>query len=73
MLNRISPLIVEPYNAILATHSSMEYVDCSILMDNEACYEVCDTQLHVEYPTYTNLNRIIAQVILNLPSIIQRK
>ncbi|XP_037922413.1 tubulin alpha-4A chain isoform X2 [Hermetia illucens] len=62
---KISPLIVEPYNAILATHSSMEYVDCSILMDNEACYEVCDTQLHVEYPTYTNLNRIIAQVKCN--------
>uniref|UniRef100_A0A1Q3FSQ6 Tubulin alpha chain n=1 Tax=Culex tarsalis TaxID=7177 RepID=A0A1Q3FSQ6_CULTA len=60
---RISPVIVEPYNAVLSTHSGMEYSDCSILLDNEAIYDVCDRSLNVTEPTYTNLNRLIAQIV----------
>lgn len=60
---RISPIIVEPYNALLATHYSMDYSDCSILLDNEAIYDVCGTNLEVCNPTYTNLNRVVAQVV----------
>lgn len=33
---RISPIIVEPYNALLSTHYSMDYANCCILLDNEA-------------------------------------
>ncbi|XP_038119676.1 tubulin alpha-4 chain isoform X2 [Culex quinquefasciatus] len=60
---RISPVIVEPYNAVLSTHAGMEYSDCSILLDNEALYDVCDRSLNVTEPTYTNLNRLIAQIV----------
>ncbi|CAD6996518.1 unnamed protein product [Ceratitis capitata] len=59
----LSPIIVEPYNALLATHYSMDYVDVSFIVDNEALYEICDTKLGVPAPTYTNLNRIIGQVV----------
>ncbi|XP_011210134.1 tubulin alpha-1 chain [Bactrocera dorsalis] len=59
----LSPIIVEPYNALLATHYSMDYVDVSFIVDNEALYEICDTKLGVSAPTYTNLNRIIGQVV----------
>ena len=31
-------------------------------MDNEALYDVCRRNLDIERPTYTNLNRLIAQV-----------
>lgn len=60
---RISPVIVEPYNAVLGTHFSMDNFDCSFLMDNEACYDACDHNLGVREPTYTNLNRLLAQVV----------
>uniref|UniRef100_A0AAG5CU98 Tubulin alpha chain n=1 Tax=Anopheles atroparvus TaxID=41427 RepID=A0AAG5CU98_ANOAO len=60
---RISPVIVEPYNAILASHAAMEHSDCTIVLDNEALYEVCDRSLHVPEPTYTNLNRLVAQAV----------
>ncbi|XP_058449599.1 tubulin alpha-8 chain-like isoform X2 [Malaya genurostris] len=60
---RISPVIVEPYNAVLSTHVGMDYSDCCFLLDNEAIYDVCDRSLNVSEPTYTNLNRLIAQIV----------
>lgn len=41
----------------------MDYSDCNILLDNEAIYDVCGTSLEVCSPTYTSLNRVIAQVV----------
>jgi len=37
----ISTVIVEPYNAVLATHGAMDYVDCCFIVDNEALYDIC--------------------------------
>ncbi|KAH9278659.1 Tubulin alpha-1B chain [Echinococcus granulosus] len=58
---QISTAVVEPYNAILCTHSTIEHSDCCFTFDNEACYDICRRNLDIERPTYTNLNRIIAQ------------
>ncbi|KFB44613.1 AGAP002770-PA-like protein [Anopheles sinensis] len=60
---RVSPVIVEPYNAILASHAAMEHSDCTFVLDNEALYDVCDRSLDVPEPTYTNLNRLVAQAV----------
>jgi hypothetical protein len=30
--------VVEPYNAVLSTHSTIENSDCTFLVDNEAVY-----------------------------------
>jgi tubulin alpha len=35
-------------------------------LDNEALYDVCRQHLDLQKPTYTNLNRLIAQVISSL-------
>ncbi|XP_059143524.1 tubulin alpha-1 chain-like [Physella acuta] len=59
----ISTAVVEPYNAILNTHASLEVSDCCFIFDNEACYDICRRSLDIERPTYTNLNRLIAQVV----------
>ena len=34
--------------------------------DNEALYDICRRNLDIERPTYTNLNRLIAQIISSL-------
>lgn len=62
-VHRISPIIVETYNALLSTHFSMDHSDCCILLDNEALYDVCGILLDVCSPTYTNLNRLVSQVV----------
>ncbi|CAL1682139.1 unnamed protein product [Lasius platythorax] len=62
----ISTVIVEPYNSVLATHGTMDYVDCCFIVDNEALYDICARKLEVDGPTYTNLNRLQAQIVSNI-------
>ena len=38
---QIATAVVEPYNAMLMTHTTMEHTDCSFLVDNEAIYDIC--------------------------------
>jgi tubulin alpha len=63
---QISTAVVEPYNSVLATHSLLEHTDVVVVLDNEAIYEICQRSLNIERPTYTNLNRLIAQVISSI-------
>ena len=37
-----------------------------IMYDNEALYDICRRNLDIERPTYTNLNRLLAQIISSL-------
>ena len=55
--------MVEPYNSVLFTHATLEHSDCSFLVDNEAIFDICKYKLKAERPSYTNLNRLISQII----------
>mmetsp|Transcript_9322 Transcript_9322/g.13475 ORF Transcript_9322/g.13475 Transcript_9322/m.13475 type:complete len:456 (+) Transcript_9322:51-1418(+) len=63
---QVSTAVVEPYNAVLSTHSLLEYSDLTFNLDNEALYNACRTSLDIERPSYKNLNRLIAQVVSSL-------
>ncbi|VDN44582.1 unnamed protein product [Dibothriocephalus latus] len=63
---QISTAIVEPYNSVLCTHTTLEHADCCSIFDNEAVYDVCRRNLDIERPTYTNLNRLVAQVVSSI-------
>ena len=63
---QVSTAVVEPYNCVLSTHSLLEHTDVSFMVDNEALYDICRRNLDIERPTYTNLNRLIAQIISSL-------
>lgn len=63
---QISTAVVEPYNSVLSTHSLLEHTDVAVMLDNEAIYDICRRSLDIERPTYTNLNRLIGQVISSL-------
>lgn len=64
LLLQISPVIVEPYNAVLTTHGTLEYEDVAFVMDNQAVYDILSRNLDVPRPTYTNLNRLLGQACL---------
>src|SRR5580698_5348328 len=36
------------------------------MVDNEAIYELCYRNLNIERPSYTNLNRLIGQVVSSI-------
>jgi len=63
---QISTAVVEPYNTVLATHSLLEHTDVAFMLDNEAIYDICKKNLGIAQPSYTHLNRLIAQVISSL-------
>ena len=46
----------------MSNHASMEFMDVVFLVDNQAIYDICQKSLEVSSPTYTNLNRLIAQI-----------
>lgn len=60
---QLSAAIVEPYNSILSSHSTIEYADCAFIVDNEAIYDICASNLEIDRPSYIHLNRILSQVI----------
>ncbi|XP_035835959.1 tubulin alpha-5 chain isoform X2 [Helianthus annuus] len=63
---QVSTAVVEPYNSVLSTHSLLEHTDVVALLDNEAIYDICRRALDIDRPTYTNLNRLISQIISSL-------
>ena len=62
----VSSAVVEPYNSILTTHTTMEHADVTFLFDNEAIYDICRRNLDVERPSFVNLNRLISQVVSSI-------
>jgi len=63
---QVSTAIVEPYNTVLSTHALLEHTDVDVILDNEAIYDICKRALNLTKPTYTNLNRLISQVVSTL-------
>jgi tubulin alpha len=44
----------------------MDHTDCAFIVDNEAIYEICQRNLGVERPSYSNLNRMIGQIVSSI-------
>lgn len=65
---RTNTSVVEPYNAVLSTHSTIENSDCTFLVDNEAVYDICRRNLDITRPSHEHLNRLIAQVVSSITS-----
>ncbi|XP_066049382.1 tubulin alpha-3 chain-like [Chamaea fasciata] len=63
---QVSTAAVEPSNSILTTHTTLEHSDCAFIVDNEAIYDICRRNLDIGRPTYTNLNRLIGQVVSSI-------
>jgi tubulin alpha len=62
----ISTCVVEPYNALLTTHWLLDHTEVSLLLDNEAIYEIIQKKIGIKHPSYDNLNRLISKVISSM-------
>ncbi|KAJ5379641.1 hypothetical protein N7509_012760 [Penicillium cosmopolitanum] len=65
---RVATAVVEPYNAVLSAHDTIENSDCTFLVDNEAVYDICKRNLDIPRPGYDHLNRLVAQVVSSVTS-----
>merc|ERR1711878_31762 len=62
----ISTCVVEPYNALLTTHWLLDHTEISVVLDNEAIYEIAQKNLDIKRPSYDTLNRLIAKAISSM-------
>merc|ERR1719204_146179 len=62
----ISTCIVKPYNGLLSTHWLLDHTDVSLVLDNEAMYEICQKKLWMKSLNYGTLNRVIAKVVSSM-------
>merc|ERR1712217_687659 len=67
----ISTCIVEPYNGLLSTHWLLDHTDVSLVLDNEALYDICQKKLDIKRPNYSNLNNIICKVVSSMTAAIR--
>lgn len=67
----VSTAVVEPYNAILSTHCTLDQTDCAFMVDNQAIYDISHERLAIERPSYNHLNRLISQVVSSITSSIR--
>merc|ERR1711881_60863 len=57
---KVSDTVVEPYNCTLSVHQLVENSDESVLIDNEALYDICFRTLKLTTPTYGDLNHLVS-------------
>ncbi|XP_073975139.1 tubulin alpha-8 chain-like [Rhodnius prolixus] len=67
----LSTSVVEPYNAVLSTSRNLLNTSCVFLADNEAMYNICQSKLEIDSPTYKNLNHLLAQTISSITASIR--
>merc|ERR1711997_936230 len=52
--------------ALLTTHWLLDHTEISVVLDNEAVYEICQKQLDIDRPSYETLNRLIAKAVSSM-------
>lgn len=57
---KVSEVVVEPYNAALATHSLIQVCNEVMVLDNEALYDLCKFSLGIKQPEYRDLNKLVS-------------
>jgi tubulin beta len=60
---KTSDTVVEPYNATLSVHQLVENSDATFCIDNEALYDICQQQLKIAHPSYSQLNHLVSSVM----------
>ncbi|KAA3677224.1 tubulin alpha [Paragonimus westermani] len=63
---KVSSAVVEPDSALLTTHATLVDTNCSFLVDNEAIYYMCRANVEITKPRFSNLNRLVSQVVSSL-------
>jgi len=57
----------------LTSHALLDYVHVDFVFDNESIYNICKRNLDIERPNYSNLNRIIGQVVSSMTASLRFK
>jgi len=68
---KVSDTVVEPYNTILSIHQLIENADESVVLDNEALYDLCFSKLKIKTPNFSDLNQLVGNAMSGITSCIR--
>ena len=54
---------MDPYNALLTTHWLLDHTEFSVVLDDDAIYEIRQRHLNMERVYYVTMNRMIAKAV----------
>eukprot|EP01083_Nonionella_stella_P116613 346595_1 len=60
--NHLSTCVVEPYNALLTAHWLLDHTEMAFVFDNRKLYDLCQSKLEINEPSYNDLNTLIAKI-----------
>eukprot|EP01084_Bolivina_argentea_P038148 70555_1 len=64
--NNYSNNYLEPYNSVLTTSHLCENINISLLFDNRQIFNICRNKLHIQQPTYSQINGYISKLISSI-------
>lgn len=53
-------MVVEPYNTVLSLRHLTEYSDSTFCIDNEALFNICNHNLRITKPQFSDLNHLVS-------------
>eukprot|EP01064_Diplonema_japonicum_P000916 TRINITY_DN10601_c0_g1_i1.p1 TRINITY_DN10601_c0_g1~~TRINITY_DN10601_c0_g1_i1.p1 ORF type:complete len:354 (+),score=40.62 TRINITY_DN10601_c0_g1_i1:302-1363(+) len=65
---RTASSLVEPYNALLASHHLLEHTDLALPFETDALHDIVWRHLNVEMPTNDDVGRVFTRTVSNLTS-----
>ena len=68
-----SNCVVEPYNALLNMHVSLDKTQISVVFDNAKIYNLCENKLNISLPSYNDMNLLMAKIESSLTSPVRFK
>ena len=61
----VSNTVVEPYNSLLAL-DKMAQCENVVILDNESLYRIMNTELMLDSPAFSDLNRIVSHIMAGM-------
>lgn len=62
--SKVSDIVLEPYNHVLAMHMLIENAELAVALDNEKALDLCRENLNIASPTYADLNYCISNAMV---------
>ncbi|XP_003786700.1 tubulin gamma-2 chain [Otolemur garnettii] len=69
--DEMSDVVVQPYNSLLTLKRLTQNVDCVVVLDNTALNRIATDRLHIQNPSFSQINQLLANFIPWGPASIQ--
>ena len=66
LISNMEEVVLEPYSAVLGTHSLLEHTDVTVTVVNKTLNDICRSNSDIERSKHIKVNRLLGQTISSL-------